>query len=878
MRIAAVPIVAILAPTSAAQDPTPAPLFSNALYATGGSGTFAVADLDGDGRVDVVGTSQTGAVQVLLSDGRGGLRSPLSYRALAGAWGLAVGDFDEDGVPDLAIACRDAGAVAFLRGEGGGVFAPPRAAVPLEDPSKIAAGDFDGDGHLDVAVTSPATRAVWVCFGDGRGGFAPPVRHDVPMNPIEIVAADFDGDGALDLAAGSAGEYSSGLAVLLNHGDGGFGRPQVYGQSEGVGWLRVGDLNADGKLDLVYVIPGSPYAGARVLHGDGLGGFSHPTGAGYAAYPLAVDVADLNRDGFDDLVLTSAYPFRVEVEYGHATGTLTPGPRLGLETWSADVRIADFDQDGIPDIGVAQGDSWVILRRDAAGSFSAPTFVPSALPHGGGQIATADLNGDGIPDVAMAGIAGVETFFGNGVGSFWEPTFRTSFRSDRSLALADLDQDGVLDAVTGFENGGIATLRGLGDGTFAPPVGYPAGASQGRRISIVDLDGDGWLDVVSTEPERSRVVVHLGIGGGSLDDGRAYPTGVEPRAFAVGDFDGDGIPDIVTADGKRGTSSVLLGDGRGGFSAPHRTGLPYLASELAFADVNGDGRSDFVVLGQLETSIWLVIAVYLRETSGELRHAADSPIRATGPMSFADMDRDGAVDVVLPDAHGSAWVLLGDGRGGFSKPEGYLVGEKASGICFETASWAAVCDLDRDRLPEIVTSGICDAIAVLHNERPRVPGSAICAGDGAAGSCPCANTGATGHGCENSANTGGAVLSSSGMASLEGDTLVLTSSGEPADATTIFFQGSAYAAQAPLGQGLVCVGGRVLRLFAASARNGVAATPPGGTSIASRSRSLGDPLRPTSIRVYQALYRSDSFGACRSTFNLSSAQQIVWTQ
>jgi hypothetical protein len=876
-RTAIVPVLAILARPGASQEP---PLFPNAQYSAGltPGGASATGDLDGDGRVDIVATASDGTVAVLLADGRGGLRPPSAYRAFAGASGVAVGDFDEDSVPDLAIACRETGCVAFLRGEGAGRLAPPRASVFVEDACKIAAGDFDGDGHLDVAVTRFHEREIAIFFGDGHGGFGPPVHHSVPVEPFEIVTADFDGDGSLDLAAGASGEYSQGVAVLRNHGDGRFESARAYGEDQRIVSLRVGDLNADGHLDLVYVISGSPYQGARVLHGDGAGGFAHPMSAGYTFYPLVVDVGDLNHDGYDDLVLTSGYPFGIEVEYGHANGQLTPGPRLGLDTWSSDVRIADFDQDGVPDVGVAEGGLWTILRRDAAGKFASPEFAHASLPHGGGQIASADLNGDGLPDVVLATFDGVVTFFGNGSGGFWDTTARALIRSDRSVALADLDQDGVLDVVTGVDLGGIATLRGRGDGTFEAPVKYPGARSYARPLAIADVNGDGRPDVVTAEVEDSRAVVYLGTGGGALGDAHAYPTGVQPKAFAFGDVDGDGIADIATADGQTDGLSVLLGDGRGGFSPPRRWDIPYWTGDLAFADVNGDGRTDLLMLGRPVPSDEFVLAVFLREADGTLRHATDVETPVDGPMSLADLNRDGAVDVLVPDSRGSVWVLLGDGAGGFSRPSGYLVGGDLTSGCTEPAKWALACDLDRDRQPEIVTSGACDGIAVLHKERSGAPGSAICAADGAAASCPCANTGATGHGCENSANTGGAVLESAGVGSLESDSLAVTSSGEPSAATTIFLQGSTFAPQVPLGQGLLCAGGRVLRLFTESAGNGVATAPPDGTSISSRSRALGDPLRPGSIRVYQALYRSNSFGACRSTFNLSSAQQIVWTR
>jgi hypothetical protein len=217
--------------------------------------------------------------------------------------------------------------------------------------------------------------------------------------------------------------------------------------------------------------------------------------------------------------------------------------------------------------------------------------------------------------------------------------------------------------------------------------------------------------------------------------------------------------------------------------------------------------------------------------------------------------------------------------GGFSIGTRYIVGNDLPYDCQSDPRFAVACDLDGDGLLEIVTAGFCNQISVLHNIDRRTPGMAVCTGDGSTGFCPCANPGATGHGCENSSFTGGARLDGSGSASLSSDTLSLTSSGEPASTLSIFLQGSKFVPRIPLGQGLDCAGGVVSRLLVRRSVNGVATAPGSqGPSLSSRSAQLGDPLSAGSIRVYQVFYRDAAYSTCRSSFNLSSAQQIVWTR
>jgi hypothetical protein len=157
--------------------------------------------------------------------------------------------------------------------------------------------------------------------------------------------------------------------------------------------------------------------------------------------------------------------------------------------------------------------------------------------------------------------------------------------------------------------------------------------------------------------------------------------------------------------------------------------------------------------------------------------------------------------------------------------------------------------------------------------------SAYCFGDGTLATCPCSNSGAAGHGCENSASTGGAVLSVSGSHSP--DTVVLTSSGELAAALSIFLQGNASIAATTFGDGLRCVGGTLKRLYANHASSGIAFAPHAGDpSITARSAALGDPIALGSTRYYQAYYRDANLSFCPApmgnSWNVSSALRIQW--
>jgi hypothetical protein len=156
----------------------------------------------------------------------------------------------------------------------------------------------------------------------------------------------------------------------------------------------------------------------------------------------------------------------------------------------------------------------------------------------------------------------------------------------------------------------------------------------------------------------------------------------------------------------------------------------------------------------------------------------------------------------------------------------------------------------------------------------------FCSGDGSTVACPCANNGFAGHGCDNSASTGGARLIATGAASLARDSVLLTASGETPTASSIVAQGDTEISPAPFGQGLRCVAGNLKRLYVESAVGGAFSAPTGAEpSVHSRSASLGDTISAGSARYYFVYYRDPSvLGGCpsSSTFNVTQSLRLIW--
>jgi len=307
-------------------------------YDSGGGGatSVTVADVDGDGKLDVVVANcsanpsfecGSGVVGVLLGNGDGTLRPVVTYSSGGyGATSVSVVDVNGDGKPDLLVAnewldcvlCANGG-VGVLLGNGDGTF---QAAVTYPSDGygvwSLAVGDVNGDGKPDVLLTDCAsdpnndcfagTGLVDVMLGNGDGSFQPAVSYGSGGQlAFSVAVKDLNGDGKLDLVVANAG--SNTLGVLLGDGDGTF-EPAVAYHSGGLFPLGVAiaDVNGDGKPDLIAVNDncenGCPQGSAGVLAGNGDGTFGSAVAYSSGAYRASsVAVADINGDGKPDIAI-----------------------------------------------------------------------------------------------------------------------------------------------------------------------------------------------------------------------------------------------------------------------------------------------------------------------------------------------------------------------------------------------------------------------------------------------------------------------------------------------------------------------------------------------------------------------------------------------
>ena len=412
--------------------------------------SVAVADMNGDGKFDVVGLDSQSNLNVALGNGDGTFQAP-PVETYIGAYdyspgAIAVGDFNGDHIQDVAIwgASSITGntqvTIYFGNGTGGftagSTYTAPNSNDWEPGPNSLVAADVNGDGILDLVALTPY-NGVYVFLGIGNGTFQAAVNY-ATVNTVggngALAVADVNGDGLPDLAI-TAG---NGMEILLNSGTGTFGAGTYYNSGQGTasgGGIAIGDVNGDKLPDVVI---NNENVGVTVFLNQGGGVFTVGSTVSVATGLTSnVVLADINNDKKLDLVTTDAFG-NVYTFLGSGTGTFTAQPGMALAAHNSApylVAAADFNGDGTLDILDTNGTATntVSLGRGDGTFRTGQMYGYNVNGSSGHNIVAADFNGDGIPDVAYSwaitggtSSADFAVMLGSSHGALGSPTYVTA--------------------------------------------------------------------------------------------------------------------------------------------------------------------------------------------------------------------------------------------------------------------------------------------------------------------------------------------------------------------------------------------------------------------------------------------------------------------
>jgi hypothetical protein len=529
------------------------------IYLGQGDGTFAyqssfaslyglqniqTTDIDGDGSPDLFIGSTSGGIFSTDANTGGLFESALgvgdgtfvsggdAYLPNASALQFItvddVADFNGDGKPDMvSIDVNAANTIPQLRVRQGlatGKFTD-LATTPINVPGlasgqsntvSLVAADFNGDSKQDVVFTTTplgsSASTISVALGNGDGTFAPQADYAIPGVVLALAVADLNGDGKPDIVflsdpsnEGIADLTQTVIEAMLNKGDGTFQAAQAITPQANLEALAVGDVNGDGKQDLV-VSTGNGFTSSAgnvlVYLGNGDGSFQKPSSLSAGAYPGPVTIADMNNDGHPDIVVyttdSNSNPF-LDILLGNGNGTFQTATSAALpEGVVSSLAVADLNGDKKPDV-VLTACCGLAYTMAAFGNGDGTIAVDGTLGTGVSStfVKINDFNGDGIPDLLLtSNLYSIDVFLSS-------PSTSTTYPTSTSLTAS-------------------ATATALGQPvTFTVQVTSPEGnAPPGGSVSF--LDGTTVLATQTLSASGSATYTTSSLSGGAHSIIAAY--------------------------------------------------------------------------------------------------------------------------------------------------------------------------------------------------------------------------------------------------------------------------------------------------------------------------------------------------------------------
>ena len=482
---------------------------------------------------NVAATSNTVSQTVAAQASAGfAVRTPVSITATSV---LAVGDFNGDSKADLVIRTNGANgtSLSVLLGDGAGNFTSSfTLSVSGITPVAAAVGDFNGDGIPDLAVASSTSSNVTVLLGNGDGTFLMPASYPVPNSLQGIAVADFNGDGKADIATADS---TTGVNILLGKGDGTFQAAVPYtvnqsGPGFQAAFVLVGDFNGDGKADVVTINANS--STLSVLLGTGTGTLQTPVITGIPSQAAQLALADFNADGKADLATNNGF-----VLLGKGDGTFQSAVSYPTGTGApASVAAGDFNGDGNLDLAFSDGVVGVVPGK-GDGTFQAPVTYPAAGT-GASSVLVGDFNGDGKTDLAVVSGGALNLLLGTNVtvtptaGTPQSTAIRTQFPtalqvtvksgstpvvgtvvtfSAPSGAIDDLHPSGsagaTLSSTTAMtDNNGVASVTATANSIAGSYTATATALGISASFSLTNLAGTGLTITASpTQPQSAPV-------------------------------------------------------------------------------------------------------------------------------------------------------------------------------------------------------------------------------------------------------------------------------------------------------------------------------------------------------------------------------------
>jgi len=704
-------------------------LYPGRLVEVGLEGDLYSADLNADGRPDFLGLGgSTGpGLAAALANPDGTYQVPiLTELGTTIGLTLAVGDLDQDQFPDVVLDGSPNNRLLIYRGLGNGQFESVAEVATTHGMTATGMGDYNGDGLPDAFGVSEGGRRIFLFAGSGDGLLTGPDILDLASlpTPQNAVIGNFNDDLWPDIAVAF---INSQVGILFGSEDGSFSEPEFHPVGSSPRTVAAGDLNGDGRDDIVTANQFS--RDVSVLFSLPEGGFAAQQRFATGNSPRGLAIVDLNGDSGLDLVVSHLDSDHHSVLLNDLAGSLQAPASVYSSTNNRQALVADYDGDGILDLAASAFSGQVLIHPgDGSGNFETRDQINITL----GliqEVRMLDLDGQGTKELlvldqrsnqlqvwASAAESGSTNGDGGSTNRPWGGQATNIFTAPRaveSFAAADFNLDDLPDLVvlsaepefSGTGTNFLSFFLSQPDGSLVDAGGFDPGVA-GRILLTAHLNDDFLPDLLVVVPQDDfltpendvRIVAFLNEGEGAFTPTVPLIPAEAIYAVMAQDLDGDGVDEVLISGFADGQNFVALNgwDTVAGWverqRIPTRGGairhwqwasLAPAAPASLLASVQQQGATPGqVVAFDVNAGALSDPRILLPEVSAVA-------------VAAGDVNGDGLPDLLL--AGGIVRIYLADGAGGYGEPQEYWLGNGRDSFI--------VSDLDQDNRPDLVSWG-----------------------------------------------------------------------------------------------------------------------------------------------------------------------------
>lgn len=725
--------------------------------------SVAVADFNNDGQQDLAICSYgPNTISIIFGKGNGDFELRVKYSTGEGSrpYWVAVEDFNNDHIPDIAVANSGTNSIGIYLGYGNGHFGPLKtySSGYASTPVFIEFGDFNNDSKLDIVVINSNTKNLVTLIGDGSGAFATSLTlsSNLKLNSYGLDVGDFNADGCQDIAI--ANSYMSSIDVVLGYCNGNFTSRTSFptGYNSHPMSVVVGDVNNDNRLDIItgntgtnsvtiflgrHDNPDSTYPGSIlnasnmntwtnetqgssgeiyqspirtpfVLFGNYYSDFkntaSYATGSG--SHPYSVATGDFNNDKLIDIAIANSGNENIDILLGYGNGYFASKSSFSTGSGSTpqNLLVVDISHDNKLYIILTnpRQDNLVVLTGHGDGNFSVEKTIPTGVGSNPNGLTSGDLNNDDYLDVVIAnpGTDSIGIVLGYRYATFQSAVKypNVDLSGALSIRISDLNNDGVLDiVVANFLTDNVGIFLGHADGTFMTQKVYQLMiGSHPRVITLGDFNNDTYLDIATCNWASNSITTLLGHGNGTFNTIAYYSTGIStrPSGINVGDFNNDDCLDIVVCNYGSDALSLFFGYGNGSFRnyTTVSTGYSSAPNAADVVDLNNDNHIDMIVVNEGTDNIGILYG-YGDGTFANIITYSTGYGSAPRHASTADLNKDNRLDIVVAcRGTGKIVVFFSDEKFSFAS------GIKYSSGLSTGSEYATSADFNNDNNLDII--------------------------------------------------------------------------------------------------------------------------------------------------------------------------------